>query len=84
MAPAAVDLRGAVARIDLQQALTLGVVLPTAELNRERGVGRRVDSPARAVGNHEGREPPLRQLLEQDARGLGSLEAVFVAPSGNS
>ena len=72
----AVDLAAAMARVDLEEPLAGRVVLSPRELRGKGGAGRRVDPPTGAVGDHQAREPPVRQLCEEFRRGIGAFLAV--------
>src|SRR5207247_11341572 len=61
----------------LDERLPCGVVLGADELLVPRGARRRVETPGVAVRDDERVEPPLRELLEQLARGVRRLGAVL-------
>ena len=64
------------ARVDLDQTLLLGIVLRAIERLVHARAGRRVEAPGRAVRDHERREAPLRELLEQHVRRARVLAAI--------
>jgi hypothetical protein len=72
----AVDLRGAVPRVHLEESLPLGIVLARRQLGAPGCQGRCVDSPGGSVGNHQAGEAPVVQLAQQVLRGGSSFEAV--------
>ena len=63
-------------RVDLEQALKVGVVVGPRELVRDRRSRGRVDAPGEAVGDDDGVEPLLAELLEEQRGGAGVLAAV--------
>src|SRR5262249_42064538 len=66
----------AVARVDLEQPLAVGVVHLTLELLVERAAPGGVEAPRGAVRDHHALEAPLRELLEEHVGRLGGLVAV--------
>ena len=75
-APVAVFLGVAVARVDLDQPLPIGVVIALSKLPIPAYAGRCRGAPGGAVGNYDRRVAPVVELFEQLARRVGALDAV--------
>ena len=72
----AVLIRIAMARVDLEECLSIVVVEWAFELFRPIGSGGRIEAPGRAVGDHDRGDVPVVEFFEEQVGRVGEFDAI--------